>query len=355
MRVINTADHDIIILMMKHADIRAARWLVIMPVAVVSVWLAADRGHTAAIMGPGDAGPREVLFTYVARLPQIPSGAQDIRVWIPLAKTGREQRIMRREVRSPVPYTITEDPEHGNEMLHLSLHAPAPPQLEVVVDYGARLWGGDPGVADHAPTPEELSRDVQARGLVIIDEEVRARARQATAGRSTLTDRARGIYEAVLRQVAYDKSVPGWGHGDTRRVCLLGKGNCTDFHSLFISMARASQVPARFKIGVVIPQEASGTIPGYHCWAEFYEPGQGWVPVDASEAWKHPELADYYFGARDGNRLLLSVGRDIQLMPRQHGEPINIFFYPYVEVDGREFPGVETKFRFHDLQPGRTG
>ena len=76
-----------------------------MPVAVVSVWLAADRGHTAAIMGPGDAGPREVLFTYVARLPQIPSGAQDIRVWIPLAKTGREQRIMRREVRSPVPYT----------------------------------------------------------------------------------------------------------------------------------------------------------------------------------------------------------------------------------------------------------
>src|SRR3989338_1196902 len=120
-------------------------------------------------------------------------------------------------------------------------------------------------------------------------------------------------------------------------------------------MARASQVPARFKIGVVIPQEASGTIPGYHCWAEFYEPSQGWFQVDASEAWKHPELADYYFGARDGNRLLLSVGRDIQLVPRQHGEPINIFFYPHVEVDGREFPGVETEFRFRDLQPGRTG
>ncbi|MBI2248194.1 MAG: transglutaminase domain-containing protein, partial [Armatimonadetes bacterium] len=133
-------------------------------------------------------------------------------------------------------------------------------------------------------------------------------------------EKARGIYEAVTRQVAYDKSAPGYGRGDTRRACLLGKGNCTDFHSLFLSMARAAQIPSRFKIGVVIPPpdgfaererprsgRASGapsgggiipqdtwrTIPGYHCWAEFYEPWQGWVPVDASEAWKHPELADY--------------------------------------------------------------
>ncbi|MBI2093470.1 MAG: transglutaminase domain-containing protein [Candidatus Omnitrophica bacterium] len=166
-------------------------------------------------------------------------------------------------------------------------------------------------------------------------------------------DKARGIYEAVIHQVAYDKSVPGWGRGDTRRVCLIGKGNCTDFHSLFISMARASQIPSRFKIGVLIPQGASGMIPGYHCWAEFYEQGQGWVPVDASEAWKHPELADYYFGARDGNRLLISVGRDIQLVPRQRGEPVNIFFYPHVEVDGRKFDGVQTEFRFRELQPGR--
>ena len=64
-----------------HAFRRSARWLVIMPVAVVSAWLAADRGHTAAIMGPSDAGPREVLFTYVARLPQIPPGPGHIRTY----------------------------------------------------------------------------------------------------------------------------------------------------------------------------------------------------------------------------------------------------------------------------------
>jgi hypothetical protein len=71
--------------------------------------------------------------------------------------------------------------------------------------------------------------------------------------------------------------------------------------------------------------------------------------VDASEAWKHPELVDYYFGARDPNRLLLSVGRDIQLVPRPRGGPINIFFYPYIEVDGQAFDGAQTQLTFREL------
>ena len=181
---------------------------------------------------------------------------------------------------------------------------------------------------------------------MIIDDEVRTRAKQAAAGRTTLVERARGMYRDVIARMAYDKTTPGWGRGDTRRACLLGKGNCTDFHSLFISMARAERIPARFKIGVVIPEGGSGVIAGYHCWAEFYADAQGWVSVDASEAWKHPELADHYFGSWDANRFLISVGRNIELSPRQQGEPVNIFLYPYVEVNGQVFSGVDTEIRF---------
>jgi len=330
---------------------RLLKWVVaVILVGGVAVGLA-DRSNGSVHSKPADR--RDVLFTYHARLTQLPPHAETVDVWIPLAKTTREQRILRRQVHASVPYAIAQDPEYGNDMLHLSLQPSPPEVVEVSIDYQARLGSGEEAAADSSLPTDEPARHLEPHGLVIIDDEVRARAARATAGRTTPMDKARGIYEAVLRQVSYDKSVPGWGRGDTRRVCLLGKGNCTDFHSLFISMARASQIPSRFKIGVVIPQETSGTIPGYHCWAEFYEQGQGWVPVDASEAWKHPELADYYFGARDGNRLLISVGRDIQLMPRQRGGPINIFFYPHVEVDGREFRGVETEFRFRELQPGR--
>jgi transglutaminase-like putative cysteine protease len=151
----------------------------------------------------------------------------------------------------------------------------------------------------------------------------------------------------------YDKTVPGWGRGDTVRACLLGTGNCTDFHSLFISMAHAAEIPARFKIGLTVPAEEQGEIPGYHCWAEFYEEGRGWRPVDASEAWKHPERKEVYFGNFDTNKFLISVGRDINLVPRQSRPPVNILFYPYVEVDGKEWNGVKTSFQFKNLPAGR--
>jgi hypothetical protein len=47
------------------------------------------------------------------------------------------------------------------------------------------------------------------------------------------------------------------------------------------------------------------------------------------------------------------VGRDIDLAPRQAGPPVNIFFYPHIEVDGKEWNGVRTSFQFKNLPAGR--
>jgi len=319
-----------------------SRWCLTAGVVVVSAAGLAAVGWGSTVFPSG----RDIELTYRARLPALPAGAQDVQVWIPLAKTGVEQRILRREVRSPVPYTITQDSEYGNDLLHLTLTSSSPQPIEVTVDYRARLLGSATAVSDLPPAPHELSRYLEPQGLVIIDDEVRARARQAVAGHATLLAKAQGIYDSVIQHMVYDKTTPGYGQGDTARACQVGKGNCTDFHSLFISMARAERIPARFKIGFVIPAGASGTIPGYHCWAEVYADGTGWVPVDASEAWKHPELRAHYFGARDERRFLVSTGRDIRLVPPPRHGPVNILFYPYVEVDGQSFAGVDTEFQF---------
>ena len=322
-------------------------------VLVVGGWVVFGSRSGASVPQPAVPG-REVLCTYRAQVNHLPREARTIHVWIPLAKTGQEQRILRRDVHTSIPYTIAQDLDYGNDILHLTLDSPIPDHVEIAIDYHAQLVGADAASGDRLPTADTLQHDLQPGGLLIIDDVVRERASRATTGRSTPLARARGIYDHVRHTMTYDKRVPGWGRGDTRRACLLGKGNCTDFHSLFISMARAERIPARFKIGVVIPQESSGVIPGYHCWAEFYGQDQGWVPVDASEAWKHPELADYYFGTRDPNRFLISVGRDIQLVPRQQGAPVNIFFAPYVEIDGQVSSDVGVEVRFSDLQQGRT-
>jgi len=156
----------------------------------------------------------------------------------------------------------------------------------------------------------------------------------------------------VFTTMRYDKTGTGWGHGDVLYACDAKKGNCTDFHSLFIAMARSQGIPARFEIGFPLPPDKqSSEIAGYHCWSDFYIEGKGWIPVDISEAWKHPEKRDYFFGSHDVNRVQFSMGRDLRLNPAQAGKPLNYFVYPYVEVEGEEYPNVSLAFSFADVGP----
>jgi len=147
----------------------------------------------------------------------------------------------------------------------------------------------------------------------------------------------------------YDKTGTGWGKGDTLWACDSKRGNCTDFHSVFISMSRSQKIPARFEMGLSLPDnQSSGQIAGYHCWAEFYTQQRGWFPVDISEAWKHQEKKDYFFGAHDVNRVQFTVGRDIELRPRQHGDRVNYLIFPYVELDGQAYPNIANAISFKD-------
>ena len=72
--------------------------------------------------------------------------------------------------------------------------------------------------------------------------------------------------------------------------------------------------------------------------------------MDASEAWKHPEKKEAYFGNFDTNKFVISVGRDIELVPRQDGAAVNIFFYPHVEVDGKKWD-EDVEMNFHYSNP----
>ncbi len=298
---------------------------------------------------------RTFTLTYAATVTDLPPTAHQVRVWMPLAKSRANQRILSREVHADVPYELHTEPVFGDDILYLRLQPPVPPRIAVTVDYTVKVAGGaaEPGSRAHA-VPKLSAKDeslaLRNEPYMVINETVTRLAQETVAGQPNELEKARAIYQYVLAHMSYDKTTPGWGHGDTMRACQLGKGNCTDFHSLFISMARSVGIPAQFVIGAPIPDASEGDIPGYHCWAEIYTPQAGWVPVDASEAWKHPERREYYFGTRDPARILISVGRNIQLVPAQDGPAVNMFVYPYVEVDGTPFGAVETRFHFHNRE-----
>jgi transglutaminase-like putative cysteine protease len=214
-------------------------------------------------------------------------------VWVPLATSDVNQKVVIKNLASPVPTRITQDAQYGNRMAYAEIHDPGESKPAFTVEYEVtrkEYSKGDYGRLvrfDRVPQREvlDLQRFLQPDRLVPIDGRMAALAQENTRGQEGAVSKAHALYDYVFKTVRYDKSGTGWGRGDVLWVCDARHGNCTDFHSLFIAMARAQNIPARFEIGFPLPESAdAGTIPGYHCWAEFYVGGAGWVPVDISEA-----------------------------------------------------------------------
>jgi len=123
-----------------------------------------------------------------------------------------------------------------------------------------------------------------------------------------------------------------FGNGNSKYACDIGVGNCTDYHSYFMSLNRTMEIPSRFHMGFSIPTSESGKIGGYHCWADYYIEDEGWYPVDISEADKNPKKIDYFFGTIDYNRFEMMVGRDFVLNGLET-KSTNLFIYPIMEVN----------------------
>jgi transglutaminase-like putative cysteine protease len=307
----------------------------------------------AALIGPAAQAPppvkaREFELTYRAAVRDIPDGAKALDVWLPLPQTDRHQTIHRLTIDAPGPPTIGREDRFGNQCLHVRVPSPRGP---VSIAWSARVTRRENAGTLEPLGDEERALDLAPEPLVPLGGPVRELAERATSGLTTDAARARAIYDKITAMMRYDKSGTGWGRGDALFACDARRGNCTDFHALIIGMARSSGIPARFAIGLPLPGGRASDrtdIQGYHCWAELYVDGRGWVPVDASEAVKDPSRRAYFFGHHDENRLELSRGRNLILNPAQHGPALNFFVDPYAEVDGRPHAALERKVTFRD-------
>jgi len=288
----------------------------------------------ATIAFAGDAS-RTFDATYTATVTNIPADAGILNVWIPIPTTRGEQTITDVKIDSPYTWTRMRESEFGNEYIVGKLPAPQTGELTVRVTFHAtRKAVAYQTISSATLSKGDLARALRADRLVTVSPRIRKIADDVTAGKTTTTEQAQAIYQYVVTTMKYDKTIPGWGNGDTERACDIKAGNCTDFHSLFMSLARAKSIPTRFLIGFPLPK-ADGKSPGYHCWAEFYD-GKSWVPVDASEASKSndPAVRAFLFGNLGADRVEFTRGRDLTLTPRT-SEPINYFLQARAEANGK--------------------
>jgi transglutaminase-like putative cysteine protease len=301
------------------------------------------------------AKSRRLRFTYETIVRDLPAEAGEVSLWIPYPASDERQEISEVSITADHPTCVLRENEHGNRAVFMHVDRPSQGDLRLSLEFTAirheDVYRPRPASQPAAAEKERIDpRWLKPDRLAPFDGRVREMAIQATRLKSDRMEQARAIYDYVVSNLKYDKSGTGWGRGDTKYVCDAKSGNCSDFHALFIGMCRAIGIPARLEMGFPIPPDRTeGEIAGYHCWARFYVEGLGWIPVDASEANKHPEQRDYFFGAHDEHRVLFSVGRDLLLPQNPRQERINLFIYPQVDVDGKPHEKVDKKFRFRDL------
>jgi transglutaminase-like putative cysteine protease len=318
-------------------------------------WYAlAARSRTTMPSESSSVASRSFQFTNIVHVAAPPTGARELQLWIPLPYRERFQLISHETIQAPVSYRILSDPEYHNRYAYLVLDAARMKlPIDVTVSFHAqRFERRVPLVRSDQPVSSALlstTRFLQPDRLVPSGGEIAQISDRVTQGSANDLEKARKLYEYVISSMRYDHEGAEWGRGDAVWACDSHHGNCTDFHSLFIALARDQSIPAAFEIGFPLPADRhNGAITSYHCWALFYAEGIGWVPVDASEAWKHKEKQDYFFGAIDQNRIKMSLGRDIQLYPPQKAAPLNYFVYPYAELDGQPFSDLKNEDSFID-------
>lgn len=276
-------------------------------------------------------------FVYRVELPKLVAPA---RLWVPLPTADRSQRVVTLSLTAPGRQRVLEDSANANRVLLIELQ-PADSVSVVELRFGVERFEKSPSAE---PLPD-ASRYLQADRLAPLTVDIQRTSAEVVAGKATDLIKARALYDHVMERMSYKRVGTGWGQGDLVYACDTRSGNCSDYHTYFMALARAAGIPARFAVGATIPAARdSGDIGSYHCWAEFYADGKWW-PIDISEADKYSNLATYYFGHHPANRIELSRGRDLVLDPGPASGPINFLAHPVLEVGGKPVR-LSAKFSF---------
>jgi hypothetical protein len=351
-------------------------------VGIGSMTYAGESGSTKP--SQGDPAARQATFEVRHELKVVvPEGAQRIRVWFvlpqedPIPGDGAvsAQRVSDLQIEAPYPYRVERDSE-GSKLLYLDATNPQEKELKIVETFVLTRNEVRTIVdASKAKPLTEADRTkfapyLAANKHVEIDDDMRKLAHEIVGDEANPVLAARKLYDWVLHNVDYwvkdPKNKKASPVGSATYCLTFRTGNCTDFESLWTSLARAQGIPTRIVYGSFFKPDLNGNDldQSYHCWATFYAPGLGWIPHDVAVADMYagempvttdnevlmrrttadvmfgadPAKVEYYFGNLDERRIVWSIGRDLILNPRQDGEPVNALPKAYIEIDGKVHP-----------------
>lgn len=305
---------------------------------------------------------------------QHPEKDKAMRLWVPLPMHTSYQKLMGLKVNgSAQGYQILEEPLYRTPIFYAEFSKGVEKVLELSMHVA--FWERDPIdfkklKPNKTALPEELKLFLKETPHITISGKVKEVAQKITGGKKTDLDKLRAIYEWVCENTYRDPSVKGCGEGIVWKMFEEGKlgGKCTDISSIFVSLCRASGLPAREIFGLrVLPSKLSRGISNVqgdatkaqHCKAEVWI--NTWIPVDPADVRKFmleekikdikdprvQRVKDFLFGGWDNHWVQFNYARDFLLEPYPSSkESINEFMYPQAEVDGKLINKHELTFEY---------
>lgn len=319
---------------------------------------------------------------------KVPKDAQTVKIWFAVPQEDAYSAITNFRVASDDPVTYDWD-SWRNKVGYVEVHGAGQPEIHITETFALKRTEMHNTIDAEATRPltdaerAALSRYLQPTTYVIVNDQIRALSGQITGGETNPVLAARKIYDWTLQNVDYWVKDPDHLKASpvgSTDYCLRTKtGNCTDFHSLFASLAISAGIPTRMIYGSLLKPTLDGiqVDASYHCWIQFYAPNLGWLPLDVSLANIYgkefpvtdknkklvelttatgykgldPSKIDYYFGNIDDRRVVWSVGRDLIMQPPQDDGPVNSFPKMYVEVNGKQSTDWTRELTYQSLTP----
>jgi transglutaminase-like putative cysteine protease len=315
---------------------------------------------------------RHVEIRFTCQIPEVHAGAKTVDLWVPVATSDKRQTVRLVNEDKLSGGRFTRDKDFGNRIYYRRYEGPfgatagsageklatsrgEPLKVELVYDvevHEATVPEAKQLVSTRqVAAPPEFAPYLRETRMIPIKGRISQLARGIKLPEGEPLRAGRAIYDYLVDTMVYNYKAPGAGIGDAVWACDSKTGDCTDYHSVFIGLCRLRGIPADHVFGMPIPPDKpEGEIKFCHCWAQFWVPGIGWIPIDASRADKFPADRDYYFGTIGSTWVTLAHGRDVILEPPQQGGPINMFHEPIAEADGKPCH-VQWQGHYKDLAP----
>lgn len=303
----------------------------------------------ASTAGISQAKSREGVVT-IRINPNAPEDVENVKLWLPYPISDDHQKIedikvagnflksdKYNEPQSRFVLLFAEWNKNSNNMA-LELQFKVKAEERVVNQLKERK----------KPIPDNVKKYLEPEPFVPTDGKVKEIANEIIKGKNGILSKAQAVYDWVVENTHRDPNVKGCGLGIVEKTLSEGGGGkCADISTVFVALLRAAGVPAREVFGLRLGKNNEDDMTGgYHCWAEFYLPGTGWVPADPADVRKAmleknldieqaKPYREYFFGRVDEYRIVLRKGgRGLTLTPPQTSGPVNYLMYPYAEVDG---------------------